>query len=161
MIEVAGGLIAIVFGLHLTHLMPITFLYRQSRMNLTVERLGEEVGSYLMGMTFAVGWQPCVGPILGAILALAATQGGTGKGMILLLVYSAGLGLPFLLAAAAMGTFLKISNRVKRVLHLIEIGSGILLILIGILLLANKFTLLSQWAASLYRPEMPAPPHGT
>jgi len=158
LIEVVGGCIAIMFGLHLTGVMKIKFFYRQSRINLTFRHLGEEVATYLMGMTFAVGWQPCVGPILGTILALAATEGGAGKGMGLLLVYSAGLGLPFLLAAAAMGTFLKFSNRVKRVLHLVEMGSGILLILLGVLLLSNKFTLLSQWAAALYRPEGPASP---
>ena len=156
LIEVVGGCVSILFGLHLTGLMKIDFFYRQTGINLTFRHLGEEVATYLMGMTFAVGWQPCVGPILGTILALAATQGGAGKGMGLLLVYSAGLGLPFLLAAAAMGTFLKFSNRVKRVLHLVEIGSGLLLILLGLLLLANKFTLLSQWAAALYRPEIPA-----
>lgn len=151
-VRIVGGVVVIVFGLHLTGLLPIKLFYRQAGgLSMASRRFGI-AGVYLMGMTFAVVWQPCVGPILGGILALAATEGQAGRGASLLLVYSAGLGLPFLLAAAAMGTFLGVSGRIKRYLHWIEIGSGALLLLLGLLLLSDRFSIIVQWAARLYQP---------
>jgi cytochrome c-type biogenesis protein len=148
-IRVAGGIICIVFGLHLVGIAPIGLFYRQVRMDIGGGRLGA-IGTFLMGMTFAAGWTPCVGPILGTISALAMNEGMVGRAMFLLLVYSAGMALPFLLAAAAMGTFLKLTRKLKRYLHYIEIGSGFLLIVLGILMLTNRFTVLSQLAAAFY-----------
>lgn len=149
-IRIAGGIVILVFGLHLTGLAPIRVFYRQGGGLSVMSRRFGIPGVYLMGMTFAVVWQPCVGPILGGILTLAATEGQAGYGASLLLVYSAGLGLPFLLAAAAMGSFLNISGRIKRYLHGIEVGSGVLLILLALLLLSNRFSIIVQWAARLY-----------
>lgn len=149
-IRTLGGLVAIVFGLHLTGLAPIALFYRQGQGMAMGRGLGT-VGIYLMGMSFAISWQPCVDPFLGSILALAATSGGVKTAVALLLVYSAGLGLPFLAAAAAMGTFVRVSARIKRHLRAIEIGSGALLIALGALLVLNKFVVLSQWAARLSR----------
>lgn len=150
-IRTVGGVIAVVFGLHLTGLVPIAWFYRQGQ----GPKLGRSLGAfgvYLMGTSFAISWQPCVDPFLGSILALAATTGGVTTAVGLLLVYSAGLGLPFLAAAAAMGTFVRVSARIKRHLRAIEVVSGALLIALGLLLIANKFVLLSQWAARLSRP---------
>jgi cytochrome c-type biogenesis protein len=148
-VRIVGGLLVIVFGLHFTGLVPIALLYREKRFSLATGRFGA-IGTFLMGMTFAIGWQACIGPMLGSILLVAATEGHVAYGISLLLTYSAGLGLPFLLAAAAFGTFLKLSDRVKRVMHAIEVGSGVLLILLGLLLLTNQFSLLSRWAGSLW-----------
>ncbi len=148
-IQIVGGIVVIIFGLHLTGLVPITLLYRQMPgMSLARGRFGV-AGIYLMGATFAVAWQPCVGPILGAILALAASEGGSGRGASLLLAYSAGLGLPFLLAAGATGVFMKASARIRRHLHRIEVASGVLLLAMGLLLLTDKFAALARLAASL------------
>lgn len=151
-IRVGGGIIVLVFGLHLVGLTPISLFYRQGGSLSSAGRRFGMVGVYLMGTTFAIVWQPCVGPILGGILTLAATEGKAGYGAALLLVYSAGLGLPFILAAAAMGTFLNVSARVKRYLVWIEKGSGILLITLGVLLISDKFQIIVQWAVSLYKP---------
>lgn len=148
-IQIIGGIVVIIFGLHLTGLVPIKLLYRQmAGMSLARGRFGV-AGIYLMGATFAVAWQPCVGPILGAILALAASEGGSGRGASLLLAYSAGLGLPFLLAAGATGIFMRASGRIRRHLHHIEMASGILLLALGLLLLTDKFSALARLAASL------------
>lgn len=152
-IRIIGGAVVIVFGLHMTGLVTIDLFYRQSRRaHSFAQRQFGIVGVYLMGMSFAISWQPCVDPFLGSILALAASQGEVWHAVRLLLVYSAGLGLPFLLAAAAMGWFLKFSSRVKPALRAIEVGSGVLLLLLGLLLLTNKFVLVSQWAARLSAP---------
>ena len=151
-IRVGGGILVIVFGLHLTGIAPITILYREKRIAMTAARF-ESVGALVMGMTFAIGWQACIGPILGSILAVAASEGHVGYGITLLLTYSAGLGFPFILAAAMFGEFLHFSRKIKRVMHAIEVGSGALLILLGILLVTNKFQLLSQWAALIYSPD--------
>ncbi len=151
-IRVGGGILVIVFGLHLTGIAPIAFLYREKRIAMTAARF-EAVGALVMGMTFAIGWQACIGPILGSILLVAASEGHVGYGISLLLTYSAGLGFPFIVAAAMFGRFLRFSQRVKRVMHAIEVGSGVLLIVLGLLLVSNKFQLLSQWAALLSNPD--------
>ncbi len=150
-LRIGGGILVIVFGLHLTGLVPIKLLYRQTQFAAS-RRTAGAVGAFLMGMTFAIGWTPCIGPILGSILTLAANEEKVSQAMGLLVVYSAGLGIPFLLAAATMGAFLKATDRIKRLLHAIEIGSGVLLIILGVLLLTNKFTLLAQWFSRLYTP---------
>lgn len=148
-LRIGGGILVIVFGLHFTGILPISLLYREKRFSLATGRFGA-VGTFLMGMTFAIGWQACIGPMLGSILVVAATEGQVIRGMTLLLTYSAGLGLPFLLAAAAFGSFLRFSDRVKRVMHGVEVASGVLLILLGALLLTNRFTMLSRWAGTLW-----------
>lgn len=151
-IQLIGGLVMIVFGLHLTGLLPIAYLYRQGRgFSWGTGRFGI-LGTYIMGLAFALAWQPCVGPILGAILAYAALEGQSGRGALLLLTYSAGLGLPFLVAAAAMGTFMRASQRLRRHLNYVEVGSGILLLILGALLITNRLALLARLAASLSGP---------
>ena len=151
--RLAGGAVVMLFGLHLTGLLPIGLLYKEKRFSFATRQFGL-IGVFLMGMTFAMGWTPCVGPILACILTLAASEGHTGHGILLLLFYSAGMGLPFLLAAAALGSFLKISNRIKKGLRAIEIGSGILLVILGILLLTDRFSLVARWLARIYTPSV-------
>lgn len=138
-----GGIAVIVLGLHLTGLLSFQWLYRERRIQ-SKRRIGVG-GAFVTGLAFAVGWTPCVGPILGGILAVAADQANTASGLILLLVYSLGLGIPFFLLALA---FEKVSgglNKVKPYLKYLEWAAGGLLIIMGVLLLTNNLTLISSW----------------
>ncbi|MGH9447884.1 MAG: cytochrome c biogenesis CcdA family protein, partial [Terriglobia bacterium] len=137
--NIAAGVVIIIFGLHLTGLVKIPFLYRDARLNTGAPRRGA-AGAFLLGFAFAFGWTPCIGPILAGILALAATRHTVPQGMFLLAVYSAGLAIPFLLTSVGLGQFLKFYGRFKRHLQAVEIGSGVLLILIGVLIALNRFT---------------------
>ena len=101
-------------------------------------QVGSAFGAYVLGLAFAFGWTPCLGPILGAILALAADTANPVKGVILLATYAAGLGIPFLLAAAGIGYFLKFLVRIRSYIRPIEIFTGLLLILFGVLILTNR-----------------------
>ncbi len=101
------------------------------------------VGGFLMGFGFAFGWTPCIGPILAAVLGLAAAQDTIGKGVFLLAVYSAGLAIPFLLAAAGIGGFLRFYQSFRRHLHAVEVGSGVILVFVGALVFANRLTWLA------------------
>jgi cytochrome c-type biogenesis protein len=107
------------------------------------------VGSFLVGVTFAIGWTPCVGPILGAILSLAGTAETVQRGVGLLIAYSAGLGFPFLLSAFALGAFLRFFKRYRPFIPVVERGAGVLLIAVGVLVLMNWYVILNSWAISL------------
>ena len=107
------------------------------------------LGSFLVGLTFAIGWTPCVGPILGSILTLASNDKTVGQGVTLLLFYSAGLGLPFLLSSVALGSFLRFFKRYRPFIPTVERAAGILLVLVGILVVTNYYVLLNSWAISL------------
>jgi len=136
-----GGILIIVFGLHTSGLMPIKWLYYEKR----VSAAGVPpslVGAFLMGLAFAFGWTPCIGPILAAILALAATEKTVLRGVILLLVYSAGLGIPFILTGFGVNAFLGFFARYKRYIRWGEMAAGGLLIAIGILMLNNDLTMI-------------------
>lgn len=148
--NIFAGIIIIVFGLHLTGIIKIPFLYRDARFTSGVPRRGI-IGAFILGFAFAFGWTPCIGPILAGILALAATRNAVLQGMFLLGVYSAGLAIPFLLTSLGLGRFLKFYGRFKRHLHAVEVGSGALLILIGLLIAFNKFTILSGYLGFLNR----------
>ena len=145
-----AGVLVIVFGLHLTGLIRIPFLYRDTRMNTGAPKRGA-VGSFLLGFAFAFGWTPCIGPILAAILAVAATRGTVFQGMFLLAVYSAGLAIPFLLTGLGVSQFLKFYGRFRKHLHAVEVASGVLLIGIGLLMAFNKLTVLSGYLSFLNR----------
>jgi cytochrome c-type biogenesis protein len=112
-------------------------------MDLHAEKLGR-LKAPLLGAAFAFGWTPCLGPILSAILTYAATVDTVGKGMLLLIVYSAGLGVPFLLTTIAMNGFFKFFARIKKHMNLIQKISGAILVLFGFLLLAGKLTLITS-----------------
>lgn len=142
-IQKAGGLLIILFGLHLSGLFHFGFLLGEKRANLQRKPSGV-IGSALVGIAFAAGWTPCIGPILGAILAMTAgVSGGTEKGILLLAVYSGGLAIPFLAAGLLFHRFLEFFNRFRRHIRVVEITTGVLLMGVGSLLLFNLFGALS------------------
>ena len=122
-----SGVVVIVFGLHFLHVFRIPFLDREARID-TGDAGGSAFGAYLLGLAFAFGWTPCIGPQLGAILSLAATEASVARGTLLLGVYALGLGLPFLLAAVFLSRAMGLMNRMKRHMALIEKVMGLLLV---------------------------------
>jgi cytochrome c-type biogenesis protein len=139
----AAGVIIIVFGLHLTGIFKIKALYSDKRLH-SVGAGKSPIGAFAVGFAFAFGWTPCIGPILGTILGMAANSGTFTKGVFLLWVYSLGLAVPFLLTSLGIDRFLVFYSRFRRHLHTVEVLSGVLLIAIGGLILAGHFT----WLAS-------------
>jgi len=142
-----AGVIIIIFGLHLTGLIKIKFLYTDARMHNVGGGGGSNSvwGAFLVGFAFAFGWTPCIGPILAGILTLAASQGTVAKGVLLLTIYSMGLAVPFLLTSLGIDRFLGFYSRFRKHLHTVEVGSGVLLIVLGALILTRYFTLLSAF----------------
>ena len=138
-LSVLAGLVVMGFGLHVMGLTPIRWLYAEKRLH-PQQRPAGPVGAYVLGLAFAFGWTPCIGPILAAILALAATQQNVAQGVGLLFVYSLGLGLPFILTGLALNAFLRFFARYKRFIRWGEAASGILLIAIGLLMLLGNLT---------------------
>jgi cytochrome c-type biogenesis protein len=136
-IRIAGGVLVILFGLFIAGLLPLRFLSKEHKLHLRARPAGY-VGAFLVGMTFAAGWTPCIGPILGSILTVAASQASVAYGVKLLGVYSLGLALPFVLSALAINTFLAYSRVAYRFMRPIMLLSGLLLIAFGLLLLTNK-----------------------
>lgn len=137
-----GGIFIIVFGIHTTGLLPIKQLYYEKR----ILPFGEKsVGSVFLGMAFAAGWTPCIGPILSTILIYAGNMDTIGKGILLLLIYSLGLAIPFLLTAFVIESFTKSLSQLTKYLPAISMASGILMILMGILMVTNKLTFLSGY----------------
>ena len=137
-LRIAGGVLIVLFGIYLTGIVPIHALSRERKFQLTRKPLGI-LGSVLVGITFAAGWTPCIGPILGSILLYASTAKTVGTGIVLLSVYSLGLGVPFFLASLGMNSFLAASSRLRRSLRTIEVVSGVILIAFGIALVTNVF----------------------
>jgi cytochrome c-type biogenesis protein len=148
--NIVAGIIIVVFGLHLTGLVRIPFLYRSASIQTGQTQRGS-AGAFLLGFAFAFGWTPCIGPILAGILALAATRDTLVQGMVLLAVYSAGLAIPFLLTSLGLSQFLRFYGRFRRHLQTVEIGSGVLLIALGVLIAFNKFAVLSGYLSFLNR----------
>jgi len=133
-----GGVMIILFGLYLTGILKIAALSREAKFRMTSKPLGL-LGSVLVGITFAAGWTPCIGPILASILLYASTSEKAGTGILLLSVYSLGLGVPFFLASLGMNSFLAASKKLRGSLRTIEIVSGVILIVFGIALVTNLF----------------------
>jgi cytochrome c-type biogenesis protein len=146
-VRIVGGVLIIFFGIYLTGLIRIPALSRERKVQLTSKPLGV-LGSVLVGVTFAAGWTPCIGPILASILLYASTAKTVGTGILLLSVYSLGLGIPFLVASLGMNSFLAASSRLRRSLRTIEVVSGVILIVFGISLVTNVF---SRFVAFLAR----------
>jgi cytochrome c-type biogenesis protein len=140
----AGGVLIILFGLFCLGAFSSRFLTREHRLHLEHKPVGF-LGSALVGMAFAAGWTPCIGPVLGGILGLAASSADVTRGMLLLAVYSAGLALPFLLAALALESFLRWFQRFRPLLPWVMRVSGLMLVAVGILLLSGEFTRLAGW----------------
>ncbi|CAN5359486.1 cytochrome c biogenesis protein CcdA [soil metagenome] len=149
----AAGVVIVLFGLHITGLLSFPFLHRERRIHLQ-DRPAGMLGSVLVGFAFGAGWTPCIGPILGAILTMAGTSGELRTGVVLLGIYGAGLGLPFLLAAIGFSTFLTAFKRVRVWLRPIEIASGLVLMAVGILIFTNYFAVLAaflnRWLLPLF-----------
>lgn len=141
--RIAGGVI-IVFGLHFLGVIRIPFLNRDVRIDAG-DQGGSALGAFVLGLAFAAGWTPCIGPQLGTILSLAAQEGSVRRGTLLLAVYALGLGLPFLLAALFIDRAMGVMNRLKRHMKWIERAMGGLLILVGLAMLTGAFTDFSFW----------------
>lgn len=138
-----GGVVIIIFGLHMTHIIRIPFLDFDLRPQSTPDRRRGYLSSALMGVFFSAGWSPCVGPVLGAILTLAFTGTSIGQAALLLGAYSAGLGIPFLLAAMQIGWVTSILRKYGKVMRYAEIIMGVLLIAIGVLLFSGRLARLA------------------
>ena len=139
-----AGILVMVFGAHFVGAINIPFLNREARFDAG-DQGGTAFGAYLLGLAFAFGWTPCIGPQLGAILSRAASEASISKGLILLGVYAAGLGIPFLLVAAFLPRLTGLMNWMKRHMEQIERIMGLLLWTIGLLMLTGGFSALSFW----------------
>jgi cytochrome c-type biogenesis protein len=142
--NILGGFIIILFGLFMTGLLRFTWLQREFRYYGEI-RGSRPLAAYLLGVAFAFGWTPCIGPILGAILTLNATTGLGGDGTVLLAIYSIGLGTPFIAAALFTDWFLHHSKRLRRHGHMLQISAGMILIIMGIAMVSGYLTSFSLW----------------
>jgi len=139
-----AGVIIVVLGLHFIGILRIPLLYREARFE-TSGRPAGLVGAYVVGLAFAFGWTPCVGPVLAAVLMVAGADSSVTQGAGLLTVYSAGLGLPFLAAALAMKPFMTLMSRFRRHLRKVEIVIGLLLVATGVLFITEQFSVIAYW----------------
>ncbi len=145
----AAGALIVLLGLHLTGILRLGFLEYEKRIHMQRNSFGL-VGIFLIGAAFAFGWTPCIGPILAAILALAAQQNSVGSGVLLLGVYSLGLGLPFLATGLALNRFLGMYRRMRRHLRTIELVAGVFLVAMGVLIFLDMFSILSGYLIRLF-----------
>ena len=143
-IRKVGGVLIIIFGLYLLGILKLNFLMTERRLHFESRPVGY-VGSFLIGTAFAAGWTPCVGPVLGTILAYASTTESMSSGVMLLSAYSFGLGLPFFLTAFGMDTFLSYFKSVRSYLGGVSVISGILLIIVGIMIFTDSVTLFTSF----------------
>jgi cytochrome c-type biogenesis protein len=143
-----AGVIIILFGLHLTGLLKIKAFYTDKRLH-QVKGGSSPWGAFVVGFAFAFGWTPCIGPILATILTFAASEDTVLRGVMLLTVYSLGLAVPFLLTSLGIDRFLEFYGRFRRHLHTVEVVSGVLLILVGVLIVTRQFTILSGYLSFL------------
>ena len=139
-----GGVVVIIFGIHLTGLYRIPFLEYDLRPQTVPDRKWGYLSSGLMGVFFSAGWAPCVGPILGAILTISLSGGSIAKGVQLLAAYSAGMAIPFLIAATQISLVTNLIRRHGKLMHYIEVAMGVILILVGILLFSGQFERLAR-----------------
>jgi cytochrome c-type biogenesis protein len=144
-----GGILIVIFGIHVTGLVHLGVLLGERRVTIHRKPAGY-IGSFLVGLAFAAGWTPCIGPILASILMIAATEEKVYKGMALLLTYSLGLGTPFFISALAMHKFLVLFNRFRKSIRIFEIVTGLFLIVIGVLIFTNSLTAISGFIAVLF-----------
>tara|TARA_B110000977_G_scaffold103309_1_gene134844 strand:+ start:619 stop:1371 length:753 start_codon:yes stop_codon:yes gene_type:complete len=139
-----SGVVVIIFGIHFLGIYRISFLDREARMDAG-DKGGSSFGAYVLGLAFAFGWTPCIGPQLGAILSLAASEASVTRGTLLLGIYALGLGIPFLLAAMFMTRAVGVMNKLKKHMALIERCMGVLLLIVGIAMLTGAFSTFSFW----------------
>ena len=143
-----AGIVVIIFGLHLTGIFKIKALYADKRLH-SIKGGGSPIGAFLVGFAFAFGWTPCLGPYLSVILGFAGNSETVTKGVLLLWVYSLGLAVPFLLTSLAIDRFMVFYGRFRRYLQIWEIGSGVVLILLGVLILTRRLAILSSYLGFL------------
>ena len=166
-VRIVGGLVIIAFGLQLIGLLKIPALYKDTRF-FSDDKPRGVIGSAALGIAFAAGWTPCIGPILGGIIGLAATSGGWRSGLVLSAFYSAGLAVPFLITGLGINQFLSFYRGFRKHLHKVEVVSGVVLILVGLLVMSGQSTLLAsskltallpnlEGLLKLKEPEAPAP----
>ncbi|NNU79247.1 cytochrome c biogenesis protein CcdA [Halovulum dunhuangense] len=148
-LKYAAAAIIFAMGLHFLGVIRIGILYRQLRADSAGSTSWGLVGSFVIGMAFAFGWTPCVGPVLAAILFTAAAEESARQGAMLLFVYGAGMTFPFILAAAFIGPFIRFSQRFRRHLGLIEKGMGVFLILFAVLIATDSINYIAQWMLSI------------
>ena len=140
-----GGVILVVFGLHVAGVFRLRWLNQERRVYVDRSRPRSFLTSWLVGLTFAAGWTPCIGPILAGIIALATTRDTVGQGSLLLALYSAGLGIPFLLTAIGLSRAVPVLRWMNRHGHTVELVSGGFLIVVGVMLLTNTFAQLARY----------------
>lgn len=145
-----GGVVVVIFGLHMTGILRIPFLEYDLRPQSAPNRNRGYLASFMMGIFFSAGWSPCVGPILGAILTLSLSGGSVLQGVILLSAYSAGLAIPFLVASLEIGLVTIALQRYGKVMHYVEVGMGVVLIIVGAMLFFGRFERLAQLSASFF-----------
>lgn len=143
-LSVVAGIIIIVMGLHFLGVFRIGMLYREARVQVARKPAGL-AGAYVIGLAFAFGWTPCVGPVLAAILFIAGSEGSAAQGALLLAAYSLGIGIPFVLAAVFASRFLGWAARFKRHMHKVEMAMGGLLVVTGILFITGQMSTISFW----------------
>ena len=141
--QIAGGVI-VVLGLHFLGVLRIPFLYREARFDAG-RGAGTYIGAYVIGLAFAFGWTPCIGPILGTILVLAGQEETVGQGVLMLAIYAAGLGLPFIIAALFVRPFMNWMRGFRRHLGLVEKAMGVLLIIVGVAMITGAFSTAAYW----------------
>jgi cytochrome c-type biogenesis protein len=142
-----GGVIIIIFGIHMTGLVRIPFLEYDLRPQSLPERKWGYLSSALMGVFFSAGWSPCIGPILSSIFTFTAAKGNILEGTLLLAAYSLGLGVPFLLATTQISLVTTVIRKYGKVMHYIEVGMGVLLIILGVMMILGQFTQFAIWAS--------------
>lgn len=145
--RIIGGIVIIGFGFQLMGFLKIGALYKDTRF-FSQQKPRGMLGSMTLGMAFAAGWTPCIGPILGGIIGLAATSGGWKRGLFLSCFYAAGLAVPFLLTGLGINKFLGFYSKFRKHLHKVEVVSGVMLISIGLLIATNKVAVINSWLAS-------------
>jgi cytochrome c-type biogenesis protein len=143
-----GGVVIIVFGLYLLGVLNIGFLSRERRFHVADKPVGY-LGTMVVGIAFGAGWTPCLGPILGSILLYTGTQADLGRGMLLLFAYSLGLAVPFLISAIAIERFTVFFQKMRTQMMWISRISGAVMIVIGVMLVTNYFTVLASWLTTL------------
>ncbi len=144
-----SGVLILIFALHFLGIFRIPILDREARLDAG-DQGGSALGAYVLGLAFAFGWTPCIGPQLGAILSIAAQEGSLSRGTGLLAVYAAGLGVPFLFAALFIERAMAVMVRVKRHMRIIERAMGVLLLIVGIALISGAFTDFSWWLLEIF-----------
>lgn len=143
-VEKVAGTLLVIFGLHMMGVFRIRLLESDKRIH-TQKKPAGPLGAFLVGTAFAFAWTPCIGPILGGILAMASSRNSVGEGMQMLAAYSLGLGVPFLLTSVAINQFFAAAARIRRHYRLIELVSGGLLILVGLLIFFDQFTIIVKY----------------